>query len=243
MHKILYFVFFFSCVSFAQGSSGKIQYAQKIISLGIDTSSIHNSRIKDVIISQNKQAQKALGNGVVLYTLIFNNTESVFKPIQQMDIGDNSILKKIQEQSIFYIDNSKKIKLEQVEIFGTSYLIKESFVNNNIEWTIYDEKKIIGGYSCHKASTKVEYQPGKFKVVNAWFSPEISVNFGPKGFYGLPGLILGLEDNGKFYYAANIKIDKNKNDIIINPPSKGKKVSQEEYRKIINETIKKMRNF
>jgi GLPGLI family protein len=43
--------------------------------------------------------------------------------------------------------------------------------------------------------------------IYAWFASEIVPSFGPEGFEGLPGAILGLatEDGGVIYFAKEVK--------------------------------------
>lgn len=65
-----------------------------------------------------------------------------------------------------------------------------------IDWLIYPEEKIIGGYTSKKAE-------GHFRGRNyiAWFTSEISISNGPWKFGGLPGLILEVtDDEGKVHF-------------------------------------------
>jgi GLPGLI family protein len=69
----------------------------------------------------------------------------------------------------------------------------------------------------------------KYPLV-AWYCPSIPLNFGPKGYSGLPGLILELQERNTLFGVQNINIaEKN---VIIKKPSDGKIVTQEEFDKI-----------
>jgi len=57
------------------------------------------------------------------------------------------------------------------------------------EWKIFPDKEKIGEYNAQKATTDF----GGRKWI-AWFSTDIPVNDGPYKFYGLPGLIVKVED-------------------------------------------------
>ncbi|RXM50739.1 MULTISPECIES: GLPGLI family protein [unclassified Chryseobacterium] len=61
-------------------------------------------------------------------------------------------------------------------------------------WNIQPEKQKIGEYNTQKATT--EYGGRKW---TAWFSSDIPFQDGPYKFYGLPGLIVKIEDDEKNY--------------------------------------------
>lgn len=77
--------------------------------------------------------------------------------------------------------------------------------------------------------------------VTAWFTPQIPVSNGPGEFTGLPGLILELN-----VYRTTLLCSK----IVMNPkeaekieaPTKGKKVTREEYVKIVKEKTDELRD-
>ena len=66
------------------------------------------------------------------------------------------------------------------------------------------------------------------KPVIAWYAPEISLNYGPKGYGNLPGLILELQEGEFKYYAAKITLNPKKK-ININIPSKGELLTEKEF--------------
>lgn len=59
-------------------------------------------------------------------------------------------------------------------------------------WKISDEKQKIGDYMAQKATTNFGG-----KSWTAWFSPDLPFQDGPYKLYGLPGLIVKLEDKNK----------------------------------------------
>ncbi len=82
------------------------------------------------------------------------------------------------------------------------FLYKET---PKFNWKIENEKSKIGAYEVQKAST--EYAGRKW---TAWFSSDIPFQDGPYKFYGLPGLIVKVEDEAKDYswvLKGNRKID------------------------------------
>ncbi|NML57475.1 GLPGLI family protein [Chryseobacterium sp. RJ-7-14] len=71
-------------------------------------------------------------------------------------------------------------------IFADQYKVNE---DQKPEWKILSEKQKIGEYTAQKATTSYG---GREWI--AWFSTEIPIQDGPYKFYGLPGLIIKLED-------------------------------------------------
>ncbi|MEI9958361.1 MAG: GLPGLI family protein [Ferruginibacter sp.] len=105
---------------------------------------------------------------------------------------------------------------------------------HNISWKLIDgETKTIAGHVCKKATGKTTL--GSDLV--AWYAEDISLSAGPDQFGGLPGLILSVDVNsGEFVYTATeIKKDVKKADI--KAPSKGKKVTNEEFVKLRKELM------
>jgi len=78
------------------------------------------------------------------------------------------------------------------EVDGKMYCYPEKFSSKN--WKLSVEKSKIAGYNCQKAT--VDFAGRHFE---AWFTREIPVADGPYKFYGLPGLIIKLNDTRKQY--------------------------------------------
>lgn len=76
-------------------------------------------------------------------------------------------------------------------------------------------------------------------TITAWYTPEIPVNQGPEGYWGLPGLILEVNDGKTTILCSKVVLNpKEKTDI--KAPTNGKEVSQKEYDDTV---IKKMEEF
>ncbi|MWB96699.1 GLPGLI family protein [Flavobacterium sp. GA093] len=76
-------------------------------------------------------------------------------------------------------------------------------------------------------------------TVTAWYSPEIPVNQGPENYWGLPGLILEVNDGKTVILCSKIVLNA-KEKVAIKAPTNGKEVTQKEYEEIV---IKKMEEF
>lgn len=131
--------------------------------------------------------------GNASFKLFFNKKESVFKENRSLKIDDKKInLTKIfAGKGMFYTNkNSKKI-VNQKESLGELFLIDIP----PIKWVLTQENKKIGQYTCYKATaTKViEGRSGEStKNITAWYTPQLPINYGPKDYFGLPGLIIRI---------------------------------------------------
>ena len=65
---------------------------------------------------------------------------------------------------------------------------------NPQNWIILDDTMTVSGYSCQKAICSF-----RGRDWDAWFTPQIPISEGPYKFYGLPGLIMKLEDTESHY--------------------------------------------
>ena len=113
-------------------------------------------------------------------------------------------------------------------------LIKNDINKNN--WQLINETKMIDKFLCYKAiltKTIINRNGNKKNIkIIAWYSPSIPLSYGPKDYFGLPGLILEIEERNFRLVASSITFfDK---EIKIDFP-KGKTITQEEYeRKVLS---------
>ncbi|MDR6157172.1 GLPGLI family protein [Chryseobacterium sp. SLBN-27] len=133
------------------------------------------------------------------------------------------------------------------------YKIKE---NEKPEWKVLNEKQKIGEYNAQKATTSFG---GRDWI--AWFSTEIPIQDGPYKFYGLPGLIVKLEDTtgthimtlvGNKSVKASAETEKDKETkvggvSVMFTRNKEIEVTKEKFRKLwkeyVNDPSKNMRNM
>ena len=90
-----------------------------------------------------------------------------------------------------------------------------------------------------KTSFMDEMDMPKETVITAWYTPEIPVNQGPENYWGLPGLILEVND-GKTVILCSKVVLNSKVKADIKAPTKGKVISQKEFDETV---IKKMEEF
>ncbi len=79
-------------------------------------------------------------------------------------------------------------------------------------------------------------------IITAWYTMDIPVNQGPENYWGLPGLILEVNDGTTTILCSKIVINpKDKKEI--KQPKKGKLVTQKEFEKIAQEKMEEMREM
>lgn len=69
-------------------------------------------------------------------------------------------------------------------------VLKYTEPTERIDWQILTETDSVAGYLCQLAVCQF-----RGRDYRAWFSAELPFNVGPYKFYGLPGLILKMEDS------------------------------------------------
>lgn len=79
-------------------------------------------------------------------------------------------------------------------------------------------------------------------TITAWYTPQIPIQQGPGEFYGLPGLILEVQADRTSVLCTRIVINP-QNPEEIKKPTRGQKVSQEEYQKIVKEKVEEMQDM
>ena len=83
-------------------------------------------------------------------------------------------------------------------------------------------------------------QEPKDKMITAWYTPEIPVSFGPNNYWGLPGLILEINEPELIILCSKVVL--NTKGATIKAPNKGKKVSQKEFDTIQKKKYDSMKN-
>lgn len=90
-----------------------------------------------------------------------------------------------------------------------------------------------------KTNFEDNFEIPKEITITAWYSPEIPINQGPESYWGLPGLILEINDGTTTILCSKIVLNA-KEKVDIKAPTKGKEISQKDYDETV---IKKMKEF
>ncbi|RED25368.1 GLPGLI family protein [Flavobacterium cutihirudinis] len=100
-----------------------------------------------------------------------------------------------------------------------------------------DEVKKTSGET--KTNFEDNFEMPKEILITAWYTPEIPVNQGPENYWGLPGLILEINDGRTTILCSKVVLNA-KDKVEIKPSKKGKVISQKDYDETV---IKKMEEF
>jgi len=222
--RIIFFLFTIGLNS--QNKSGKITYQYHIIentfeNKGKDniTKKIFDDYYKNLIVYSNK----------IKYILFFNATKSNYNLENNLALDKDKgystatlITGGIEE---IYTDLTEKVKLKKINFLGDNFIIENKTKH---EWKLTQEQKEIGDFVCFKA---ILQNTEKLEVI-AWYTPKIPVNFGPKGYGNLPGLILELKIGSIVYYASKIELNPSEK-IEIYKPTNGKLMTEEDFENML----------
>ena len=222
-------------------------------------SSTQSVEITDDMKKQlNKQMQKE-------YTLKFNATESTWKEVESLESGAPKVssggftmqISSTGMGGLLYKNIAEGNYAREADVFGKPFLVKDNL--NSFEWELTGETKKIGDYNVQKAvytrtqerrsfsfsSSNGEETDSKEETiidtvqVTAWFTPEIPVSNGPQSYWGLPGLILEVNNGVQTLICSKVVLNPAEG-VEIDKPTKGKVVSNEEYQQIQQDKIKEM---
>ena len=93
-----------------------------------------------------------------------------------------------------------------------------------------------------KTNFTEDWEMPKENTITAWYCPEIPVNQGPENYWGLPGLILEVND-GKTVMLCTKIVMNTKDKVEIKPATKGKQVTQTEYNDIVKKKMEEMQEM
>lgn len=237
--------------SLAQNFQGIATYkTASQVSITLDDGSPNKAMESDL----QKQIAKSMQHE---YELRFNVKESLWSRVESLDgpsagggimmVGGFSM-----GSSLLYKNAQDGNYEEEADVFGKPFLVKDKLRRYN--WQLTDETKQVGEYTCQKAVYTYTRKFPQFNLENeeaerdsvertmtitAWYTPEIPVSHGPDDYWGLPGLILEV-NNGRTTMICN-KIILNPSDgVEITRPNKGKIVNRKEFETIRNEKMQDM---
>jgi GLPGLI family protein len=191
------------------------------------------------------------------YVLNFNKTESIYYEEEKLSTpsegggGRGKMFASIfggASAGKMYKNVSSKEIINATEFFGKNFLVGSDLTN--FHWKLEKETKKIGKYTCFKATAVVKEKISAFSkdaekgekevAVSVWYTPQIPVSLGPDKYWGLPGLILGVNAGDVQIVCTQVVMNvKEKADI--KKPKSGKKITKEKFDKIVAEKTKEMR--
>tara|TARA_R110002051_G_C8664347_1_gene489477 strand:+ start:266 stop:1054 length:789 start_codon:yes stop_codon:yes gene_type:complete len=235
--KFYLFIFFFSSIT--QGQTKSI-ITYDVFSTFMNIEKAVKDKIKDKkILSQLNKTFNS--DDRLACILIIDKGKSFFFKLDKMRVDKKSIVDVLIGDGLFYSNIKDSYLIEEKVTFDKKFLIKHEKIN----WILINEEKKIGDYLCKKATAKktVVNSAGEFTTdLIAWYAPSIPLNFGPKNFNGLPGLILELTDRQMVYKVSKLELNSISKKYKVKIPKKGKLLTYEEYEKELKNLFNKYRN-
>lgn len=105
-----------------------------------------------------------------------------------------------------------------------------------------EDKEVSKNDNSKKTNLLDEIEMPKDVTVTAWYTPEIPVNQGPESYWGLPGLILEVNDGKTVILCSKIVLNP-KDKAVIKPSTNGKEISQKDYDETVVKKMKEMRDM
>ena len=211
----------------AQPTEGKIIYERKV--------NMHkripkeDERMKQMMPEFNTSKTQLIYSGD---QSIFSNVEAEENIVANDEENGNRLVIRMAGQDNEVYKNYALHKMTALRELGPrKYIIEDSLPV--YKWQLKEETKIIKGYTCKKAVTVNQQQ----MPVIAWYTEQIPSASGPETWGGLPGMILEIDiDNAAVVYTV-LTIENKLNKETAKAPTGGKKITNEEFTKMMKESM------
>ena len=226
-------VFYFSILIMNAQKSGKIIYEQK-------------SKLNIEINSENAAALRNIPKEHISNKeLIYDSTASLFQRVAKKNADEaiesetdhgRMVIKMDEPDEHIFCDLVGQKRIEQREFMSRMFLIEIPFTAST--WKLTGNQRIILNYNCQEAILQ-----DSVRKIKAWFTPAIPLATGPNGICNLPGLVLAAEMNGGevTYEAKSIDANPVDHKLIVRPKD-GKKVTRDEFNKLVQDKRKEMQD-
>jgi GLPGLI family protein len=198
--------------------------------------------------------------------LFFNAQESLYKTViedeEEQDFqgghgggGFRMVMRHVNNE--LYTNPGSEKTIAKQEFMGKEYLVEDPI--KIAPWKFGTGTKTILGYVCKQAYYTMTDSVTTMKVtgsgpptpekrlvtreITAWYTDKIRASLGPERFSSLPGAVLAIDVNNGERVIVATKVELRllkKNEMKI--PEKGEKVTQSEFRKIMDEQMQRMRS-
>lgn len=206
-------------------------------------------------IPKEREAQKAMipEFRTMKQQLFFNENESLYKPVIEDEeesftaTGGGMRMMFRMPGTELYLDQNTGKTISKQEFMGKNYLIEDSVKMS--PWKFDTQTKMIANYECNMAyytqtdTIKVGDREPIIRTseITAWYTNKIRPFVGPERFNTLPGAVLAVDINNgeRVILAKTIELrELKKNEL--KAPATGTKITQSEFRKIMEEQMKQM---
>ncbi len=225
-----------------QTFQGKAIYkSHRKINMGIDSSTLaKNPDLKNTLEEEFRKLFHQT------YTLNFTKTESTYRQNAKLNSPNQNVAMTSsngKENDVLYKNLKENRFSNKINFLGKQFLIKDKLLK--YDWVFTGETKNIGNYTAYKTTwtrkikrkkkgEKTQKEEERTAIV--WYTPDIPVNNGPGDWWGLPGLILEVNDGKKTLVCTEVILNLSKK-INIKEPKKGEIVTLEKYKKIVDEKL------
>ncbi|MGY8915618.1 MAG: GLPGLI family protein, partial [Flavobacteriales bacterium] len=238
---------------YAQDFQGEATFFSKTtVNMDFDGRQMPEDRKKE-IMQRIKEANERT------YILTFDKSTSLYKEEERLEQPGNGRGSRRFGMmggtgGDYYKDVKQGRYLVKNDLFGKIFLVDDKLAK--LDWKLGGESKQIGKYTAFKATAyktikrpnmraifrrgednddnkEEEFIEKEIEII-AWYTPDIPVNQGPGEYWGLPGLILEVNDDVTIILCTKLVLNPtDKKEIMA--PNKGKKVTQEEYDQLSKE--------
>lgn len=215
---------FGGAAAFAQSRQGAVVYERKM--------DVYRHLPDDQMRAMMPQFQTAK------YELDFRDSVSAYKVVPKdeapdpFDGGGHAVVIRFNgpgDAGALFLNFGSRNVLEATSLDDKSYIVTDTL--HPFVWKLTDDTKTILGHVCKKAAAT-----GKRGIaVVAWYAVDMPVPTGPDHFYGLPGLILMVDqENGAVVYTAvELRPAPSVRELV--PPSGGKRITRADFNKKMDE--------
>jgi GLPGLI family protein len=274
--SFLFIIFLLSIKVNAQTFQGMAVYESKTSTADFKANFAGN---REVTPEMQKSVEERMKNMFEkTFILNFDKSSSIYKEEEKLEAqGQGGGMRFMSAMSgsggTLYKNVKEKRYTVDKEFMGKEFLVKDSL--SSLNWKLEGETRVIGGYTCFKATAVVPVSTTDFRnlrprsaqdsaekkeekekktnfmenfempkdvIVTAWYTPEIPVNQGPDKYWGLPGLILEVNDGKTVILCSKVVLNpKTKSEI--KAPSKGREIGQKEYDETVIKKMQEMREM
>jgi len=196
MKKILFILVAWGSLLQSSAQEGIITYASEAIAPSENLSESQKELLKGT------QREVAL----MTFSLRYNSSGSFFEeiPHKAHDSLRARIAAIVSGASFpWHQEPAERKSYYNKTVGGTQYLVV--FDDKMSDWELSGEAKKIEGFTCYKATiTHFNEELQQHYVVEAWYTLEIPIPYGPVGYGGLPGLIIELHYNFTIFTVQEI---------------------------------------
>jgi GLPGLI family protein len=176
------------------------------------------------------------------YILETNNQNSVYYADEEKTKEEQKKLEALGQRrrrwgrrknnDIIYKDLQVKKLTDKNNLFDKDFIIIDTLPSWKWKIVASEQREVIG-YTCMKGI----YQDST-TMIEAWFTPQITIPNGPNIYGGLPGTIMELRMENRLIKATSIEIFESEK--AFEQPSDGEVVTREKYEAIKEEKTKEM---